>query len=539
MNNLNISPINQYVKDMQGTIYIGLFNVENRFCYYISALQRLHSSPTLNRLLKNSNLNEAYIRDLLLQPLKIYADINLNNFKQIHDSVANCLSKTIQKFKDTMQSGGQPDHVLICLMLPTIYLLMNNNKTDDIEGILKQIVKELYINPNRLNHLLYSLNRENDFNITIDDNYNRSLKNAHTTISKIFENIGIQDDNKFKFNCSTMSIMFKDETGKTSKYNGHAVNVVYGSSDTANAPKLYVIDDSVGISSFDNFIDRHRNRIGYVEIKDATDETLKLIKSTNGVDVDKRLHRDVINVNSSGMIGGNIEKHEEIVSECNWYPSVEVKDVNVMEGGNTQEIFGEIGAKINVNESKDFEAGNAEPFETFEVGGVEGVDTAKAEGVEGVEPKAEDVTKVVEPKKILNKLNKILICVIVIIIVIIIIILIIRFNIVKKHKLKIESFNKKIETMTNKNEKLKVKARGLVKEITNKKEEMPTPKKEIQEFEIDTNKTKPETKYVNINRPNMTRNLSEKKSIKPTIETYKYIPQLPKPVIHNFKFNLR
>ena len=39
---------NQYVKDTAGNIYIGLNNHDRKYCWYISALQRLHSSKSLN-----------------------------------------------------------------------------------------------------------------------------------------------------------------------------------------------------------------------------------------------------------------------------------------------------------------------------------------------------------------------------------------------------------------------------------------------------------------------------------------------------------
>ena len=39
---------NQYVKDTIGNIYIGLNNHDRKYCWYISALQRLHSSKSLN-----------------------------------------------------------------------------------------------------------------------------------------------------------------------------------------------------------------------------------------------------------------------------------------------------------------------------------------------------------------------------------------------------------------------------------------------------------------------------------------------------------
>lgn len=550
--------INQYIIDTNGTMYIGLFNIDNRFCYYISALQRLHSSKTLNKILQSSlniitnpnDLQRINPEHLLLLPLRIYADIdnkNLDKVKQIHDNIANVLSITVKMFNDNMQHGGNPDHVLMSLMIPTLHIYLKNPET------LKQIVSELYINPNRLNHLLYSKGREYDFKITNNENYNKALYNAFNEVAKIFENVGIKSDKLFNFNCSTMAIMFKDETGLNSTYNGHAINLVYGSSDTSQAPNLYIIDDSVGISAFQNFIERHRNRIGYFEIKDATDKILQLIKNVNGVDIDKRLHRDVINVNGSVLSGGSNSKHEEIVNECNWYPFVEVKDVPDENAESSQEIYGEIGAKIenvnygNINDINDFNNNDSNFNQSIiNENTNQNFDQSVINTNQNINQNMLGGDVVPLRIKILNqmktKLNKYISIAIIISIIIIIIIMVIRYNTVKNYNSKIESYKKKTDKISKDNEKLKSKARSIVSEIQKKKKaDIVEPSTEIKKdtFTFDKSNITPESKLLNVNRPNANRNLSGMRTtLKPKVETYKYIPSLQKPLVHNgYKLN--
>ena len=331
--------MNQYIIDDNNNIYIGLFNVENKFCYYISALQRLHSSKTLNERLISQPPN-----NYLLKPLASYAKLKSTDeqtLKSIHDEIYNNLNSSIKNLSENLQNGGNPDHVLMCLMLPCISLEYGLE-------ILKPIVKELYINPDRLNHLLYSFGRESDFNLTNSQELNSELKQEYIKMANAFKNTGIANDNSFKFNISTMAIMFKDENNDVSKYAGHAINLILGRNEQ-NERDIYVIDDSVNISTFKQFIERHRNRIGYFEIKDATDEILKLMSNTRGISIDKRLHRDVINVsNDSSMSGGDSGKVENVkINECTWYPIVEVKREKILGGSSeTHEIIGEIGGTV-------------------------------------------------------------------------------------------------------------------------------------------------------------------------------------------------
>ena len=96
MHDKNCEIQNDYVVDRNGTIYIGLHNYYNSFCYYISSIQCLHSSKKLNTILVDRGLNsfsggkvdrsekdEDIIVQKLFSMLRIYADIDENNYGNI------------------------------------------------------------------------------------------------------------------------------------------------------------------------------------------------------------------------------------------------------------------------------------------------------------------------------------------------------------------------------------------------------------------------------------------------------------------------
>ena len=496
--------INQYIIDNNGTVYIGIKNVDNRFCYYISAIQRLHSSPTLTNALQKfqKDIQDSKYR-IILKPLEIYSRIkidkkyNINNIQEIYNQLETELITTTNNLSEKLQHGGNPDHVLITLFLPTIYNVFGLD-------VLKSVIHELYINPNRLNFLLYDNSRIHDFELTKDNSLNNELYKGFCELQKALKNepLKIKNNEQFDFIISTMSIMFKDMYGQQSNYNGHALNIIKGVNDEGKED-LYIIDDSVGISPFQIFLDRHRDRIGYWEIKDATDKLLQQIGGFNGISIDKRLHRDVLNVvnenNQNNLNGGNSEENEklnkyteEIVNDCSWCPFVSVKD-NWEKPGNKQEIYGIVGGRINSDSENSV---NTENTNTINISNTTNTNSTNTENILNTENSA-NITKNTENSanitkntnsensetnniplkiKIYNQfqspLNKYLSMAIIVLIVIIIILLIVRYKKVKRNRKRIETYVNKIKDTRKKNIEL---ATQLIK----KRQEIEQPKKEV------------------------------------------------------------
>ena len=483
--------INQYIIDKDGIVYIGIKNVDNRFCYYISAIQRLHSSKTLNESLQSNKPLGKY--EIILKPLKIYSKIridnkyHINNIQEVYNEMETALMETTNNLSEKLQHGGNPDHVLITLFLPAIYNVYGS-KT------LKSTIEELYINPNRLYFLLYDNSRIHDFELTNDNSLNSELYDGFCNIQKEFKNEPLKPSN-FDFKISTMSIMFKDINGQSSKYNGHAINVIKGKNDEGS-DDLYIIDDSVGISPFQIFLERHKDRIGYWEVKDTTDNLLKQIGGYKDISIDKRLHRDVINIvdsNNRSMIGGdseneeneneNINKYtEEIVNDCAWCPFVSVKDVKLKNNQDKQEIYGIIGGGIKDEEdekndedendkdkdNKDKNEKNIKDEDDKEENDKNKNDTD--EEIKAKKPFKERMKDKLEEFK--TPLNKYLLLGIIVLIIIIILILINRYKKVQKNRKRIETYVDKIKDTRKKNVELAnkiIKAREIIEK----------PKKEV------------------------------------------------------------
>ena len=62
----------QTVTDRDKIVYKPLYNYYSSFCYYISAIHRLHSSPTLNKLIQEEKHNLSPIATQLLYLLVNY-----------------------------------------------------------------------------------------------------------------------------------------------------------------------------------------------------------------------------------------------------------------------------------------------------------------------------------------------------------------------------------------------------------------------------------------------------------------------------------
>jgi len=477
--------INQYVIDSRNVVYIGIKNVDNRFCYYIAAIQRLHSSQSLSQALK-SIPDPKYV--IILKPLEIYSRIridpkyHINNTQEIYNQLETQLITTTNNLSDKLQHGGNPDHVLITLFLPAIYKMYGLT-------IAKNVIHELYINPNRLNFLLYDNARIHDFELTKNDTLNKELEASFEELQKALRNEPLSNG-KFEFRVSTMSIMFKDIYGSQSNYNGHAINLVKGVNDEGR-PDLYVIDDSVGISPLQIFLDRHKNRIGYWEIKDATDELLQEIGRIPEIDIDKRLHRDVLNVKSSpGMSGGDVNSEklneesdaikkyeEEIVNECAWSPFVSVRDVKLGPKSERQEIYGIIGGTINSNSNSQFQS-------SMEGGASHDSQNSSEEKME--EPSSDSIQTLDQTDDSLKEnwrarltreyheftINKYLTFAIIGLIIIIIITLTSRRKKTEKTRKRIETYIEKIKDTRKKNAELAVS-------IYKAKQVMEQPKKEV------------------------------------------------------------
>jgi hypothetical protein len=336
------------ITDKLGNIYMGIHNFYNSFCYFISAIHRLHSSKSLTHELnknifdENNRNNSKETHKIAKKIMQILIDYNqltdninigLNNKKlniknklaknkilnlnggsieentiaTIYNNMFNYKQTIDEYFHEDLKHGGDPQTILLYLFFPIIY-----HYTDDATFI--NILKELNFNPIHFSNTNYSIN---SFNMIKDnkENFNDNLKKWYCDILKYLDDNSKQfDENMFdnQFCVTTLCIYFASVYKRDYSPNaGHAVTVVLGNDD-----QFYIIDDHKNIKLFNNYIKLKKSSIFELELKDLTSDVIKKIATWNDYIVDNRIYRTVLRPKTSSLFGG--KKSEDNFDEIQY-----------------------------------------------------------------------------------------------------------------------------------------------------------------------------------------------------------------------------
>ena len=285
----SINNINSIITDINGTKYIGIYNYKNSYCYYLTAIHRLHGSKTFNDnldlIFKNGEKEEIKIFKIF----EIYNELQYNQSDDVREKIYNSMKqyeKIIDECLDEkLNNGGDPYDILRFLFFPIIFNYYG-------EELFQEILVEINFNLIHLKNTEYNIKifKRNELNQKLLTYYEKILEFKNS--SKI-----IQYDKPF---CNTtIAVYFNDsyKKGNISKTGGHAITMVLGKDN-----KLYIIDDDKNIMEINNYFHCFLKNINKLEIKDINDEIKNKLTSIGSIYVDQKIYRTIItpNVNLSG-----------------------------------------------------------------------------------------------------------------------------------------------------------------------------------------------------------------------------------------------
>lgn len=273
----------EYVNSINNTIHISIYNYDNKFCHYVSIIQRLHTSPTLNKLCSTMTETElnSDLAHLLLKPVNIYSHLdvstkdsagNTGNILSIFTQFDQFFNDFVPKYvHESARNGYVPHFLLVYCYCPIIYHFFPDSFVDIVNEIHVDRT-EFDVSPSIAEDII---TRKNPF--VIDKEFQLMLYKWYLQLVE-----SIKDVNSFKMDpfCSATLEIFpnKDHTG------GHAVTLLYGQSNLEpNVDEYFILDDHNTISKFHDYYNKHNERLYDISVRDVDDIMIS--------DFNKNLHQ--------------------------------------------------------------------------------------------------------------------------------------------------------------------------------------------------------------------------------------------------------
>ena len=239
------------ISDINGTLYCNLYNYENTFCWFLSVLHKLHSSRTLNEILRNNNVDNE-----LLKPLKMYSNLTRDNYIKVYDDIKYWFEYAYQYvFNESSRRGHDSVIGLYYLYLP----LIHHYYRDRFQDIINELNIE-YIN-----------SVESTIHSAI---YDRPIVNNPDTIYEYYKEM-VNDDSycckvSSPFCCGILTI----SPNKDNK-NLHAICLIKTVDRYVDktVDKYFVLDDQNAQKDICQYIKEHSpNHLYSIVIKDISDK---------------------------------------------------------------------------------------------------------------------------------------------------------------------------------------------------------------------------------------------------------------------------
>lgn len=321
-------PLVHRLRSISGSHHIAIHNYDNSFCHHLSAIQKIHTSMSLNRLLTKTsleNIDDPLIRDVI-EPLYYYAiyDESMRNGdndplieEQLHTQLKDYFSRFVNEYVAMSGLHGYfPMHIMVYLIIPCIWKLCmdhNNGK------LFAAIINELHMDPIDFNSVEYVAK---DLITGPDTAY---LKNEYSErqlslyLEMISANVIPKEMPRSMFIASVLEVYPNaDKTG------GHAIVIIRGSDK-----QYYVIDDQNAITLLSDYYETRKERLHSITIRDVDEET---IANLNGI------IRGCCKVSSDCAFSKRISRYELDLSNTFTKAADVIHNDRLINGANTDSL---------------------------------------------------------------------------------------------------------------------------------------------------------------------------------------------------------
>lgn len=303
-----------YIIDDSGNLFIAINNKHNKFCYHVVVLQYLHSSKTLNNCLNKLTSNNGVLIDNIILPLKTYAKININNYKDIFTQLQHDYDEFIDiVVDDYAKNGYYPEILIFQVMMPVIYKLFPRE--------FESICRELHIKKMRFTTMTYKIRELINKSPFVKRQYRNELYMLNINLINNIDKINF--DYNYKFKCGILEVF----PHVYDCHDGHALFII-------KTDNYYIFDDSNFITNFSGYMKDREFSIRKISIRNIDDESFYELSKLWGKNI---LHKkindryELINENGEHEDIKTVEKNILILSNKNQMD-------NKIEGGAIKKI---------------------------------------------------------------------------------------------------------------------------------------------------------------------------------------------------------